>query len=128
MSKPPNLRNHKSLKKSAVTKEQEETNKLKTAPIAAPKSPRSKSPLNSPEPRDQSPTLKLTIATEPSVISLNKGDPDPMRQSIEQMYYKKINEFLQMTIENPLNFYCPATTAEDWDNVPETSAQIILYL
>ena len=33
-----------------------------------------------------------------------------------------------MTIENPLEWHCPETEAEDWDNVPETSAQVILYL
>jgi hypothetical protein len=33
-----------------------------------------------------------------------------------------------MTISSPLEFHCPTTEAEDWDNVPETSAQIILYL
>jgi hypothetical protein len=35
---------------------------------------------------------------------------------------------MDLTIENPLDWQCPETTVEDWDNVPYTSAQIILYL
>jgi hypothetical protein len=33
-----------------------------------------------------------------------------------------------MTIASPLEWHCPNTQAEDWDNVPETSAIITLYL
>jgi len=47
---------------------------------------------------------------------------------MDQQYFSKIKDYLQMTIASPLEFYCPETEAEDWDNVPETSAKIILYL
>jgi hypothetical protein len=40
----------------------------------------------------------------------------------------KIQEQLDMTIASPLEWHCPNTQAEDWDNVPETSAIITLYL
>ena len=33
-----------------------------------------------------------------------------------------------MTIASPLEWHCPETKLEDWDNVPETSAIITLYL
>jgi RecA-family ATPase len=53
---------------------------------------------------------------------------DPLRQSIEQTYFLRIREYMDMIIEDPLVWLCPQTHPEDWDNVPETSAQLILYL
>ena len=53
---------------------------------------------------------------------------DPFRVSIEQSYFRKITEYMDMIIEDPLVWLCPETSAEDWDYVPETSAQLILYL
>jgi hypothetical protein len=40
----------------------------------------------------------------------------------------RVQQFLELIVEDPLKWNCPATTAADWDNVPETNTQVTLYL
>ena len=43
-------------------------------------------------------------------------------------YLLKIKKYHEMAITDVLEWDCPETAVEDWDNVPETSAQLLLYL
>jgi hypothetical protein len=43
-------------------------------------------------------------------------------------YFSQIQQYLDLTVDQPLEWKCPETQAADWDNVPVLSAQLILYL
>ena len=48
--------------------------------------------------------------------------------SMDNDYMKKIKKYYDLTVADVLKWDCPETQLDDWDNVPETSAQLLLYL
>ena len=50
------------------------------------------------------------------------------RETTITQYLARLNTYLSMEIADVLEFNCPQTVAQDWDNVPEKSTQITLYI
>ena len=56
------------------------------------------------------------------------GFVDPMREELGNAIITKFQEYLKINIDDVMQWKCPTSTAEDWDNVPEMAVQVIFYL
>lgn len=89
--------------------------------------------------RSQQPQLKTTSSSRKedpkSSHLLTKQEPptasvkviEPILPDTSKQL-SKIRSYLDLKIHSPLEWHCSDVQADDWDNVPETAAQIIIYL
>lgn len=139
MSKPPSLRNHPSVRKRATIQGEEESSperderSSRDERTGRDKSSQSKSSKTPTSKKDDTPqnksSLKLNLQNVQSVTSIRGVPTDRTdRSKIISEYQDKIKSYLEFQVADVMEWECPQTTVQDWDNVPETSVQITLYL
>ena len=77
-------------------------------------------------PRDQKISPKSRIPQKTSIKEGTQEDSgnedgfiDPMREELGNAIITKFQEYLKINIDDVMQWKCPSSTAEDWDNVPE---------